>query len=165
MGFKEIKVTDIKDNLIEKVSREWMLICAGDTADNCNMMTASWGFFGEIWNKHCAITLIRPQRYTLPFVDSNDRFALCFFGNNKEPHKICGYKSGREVNKIAETGLTPVVLDGTIYFEEAETVMICRKLYVSEINKDGFIDKECLKNYNNDFHKLFIAEIEKVLIK
>ena len=165
MPFTEIKPTDIKDNIIEMISKEWMLISAGDES-NCNMMTASWGFMGEIWGKDCAVALIRPQRYTLDFVEKNDTFSLCFFGDNKEPHKICGYKSGRDINKVAETGLTVRENYGTVYFEEARLVLICHKLYVSELKESCFTDKSLLKWYpDNDFHKVFIGEVEKVLVR
>lgn len=45
--FTEIKATEIKDNLIEAISKEYMLITAGNKS-GYNMMTASWGFVGEI---------------------------------------------------------------------------------------------------------------------
>ena len=44
--FKEIKPCEIKGNLIDMISNEWMLISAGNK-DGYNMMTASWGFMGE----------------------------------------------------------------------------------------------------------------------
>ena len=43
--FKEISAREIKDNLIEIISDEWMLVSSGDR-DSYNMMTASWGFAG-----------------------------------------------------------------------------------------------------------------------
>ena len=45
--FKEINAKDIKDNFIKTIADEWALISAG-TEDKYNMMTASWGFMGEM---------------------------------------------------------------------------------------------------------------------
>lgn len=163
--FKEISAKDIKDNLIEKIANEWMLISAGNK-DGYNMMTASWGFMGEMWGKDTAVAMIRPQRYTMQFVDKNHYYALSFYGDNKDIHKVCGSKSGKYVNKTELTGLTPVFADNTVYFEEAKLVIICKKQYVDVLKEEKFVDKQPLKWYENkDFHNMIFGSIEKVLIK
>lgn len=163
--FKEIKAQDIKDNLIDKIANEWMLISAGDK-DGYNMMTASWGFVGEMWGKDSVIAMIRPQRYTMQFVEKNDCFAFSFYGDNKDIHKVCGSKSGRDCNKTEETGLTPVFADNTVYFEEANLVIICKKQYADSLKEENFTDKSPLKWYENkDYHNMIFGSIEKVLIK
>ncbi len=162
--WKEIKPSDIKDNLISKIRDEWALIAAGDE-NGFNMMTASWGFFGEMWNKDCAICAIRPQRYTLKFAEESEYFTLCFLGDNKAPHKVCGSMSGRDVNKVEMTGLVPVFEGGAVYFEQAETVVICKKLYADYLREENFCDESPKKCYNGDYHKMFYGEIVKVLVK
>jgi flavin reductase (DIM6/NTAB) family NADH-FMN oxidoreductase RutF len=130
------------------------------------MMTASWGFMGEMWGADSAIAMIRPQRYTMKFVDENDRFALSFYGDNKAIHKICGSMSGKDVNETELTGLSPIFSDNTVYFEEARLVIICKKQLVADLKEEHFIDKEPLKWYESkDFHKMIIGKIEKVLVK
>ena len=129
-------------------------------------MDASWGYFGEMWGKDTAITVIRPQRYTKEFLDSSEYFTLSFYGDNKEIHKVCGSKSGREVNKTKETGLVPVFADNTVYFEQARIVVICKKIYCQQLQPEFFIDKSNdEKWYDNDYHFAYIGEIEKVLVK
>lgn len=163
--FKEITAKEIKRNLINAIANEWMLISAGDENAH-NMMTASWGFLGEMWGQDTAIAMIRPQRYTMEFVDKNDYYALSFYGDNKAIHKICGSMSGRDVNKTELTGLTPVFADNTVYFEEANLVIICKKQYVQEMDENCFIDQEPLRWYpNKDYHKMVFGKIEKVLVK
>jgi len=165
MSFVEISPKDIDKNAISLISDEWALITAGNS-DKFNMMTASWGFLGEMWGKACAIAMIRPQRYTLEFMNKSDYFTLSFYGDNKAVHKVCGSKSGRDIDKAKESGLVPIFDNGAVYFEQAELVLICKKLYTSQIDKEGFVDKECLKWYpDNDFHKMFVGEIVKVLKK
>lgn len=162
--FKEIKPTEIKDNIIDIIKNEWMLITAGDQS-GFNMMTASWGFMGEMWSEDSVAVVIRPQRYTMEFVDKSDYFSLSFYGNNKAIHAVCGKKSGRDTDKAAETGLTPVFANGTTYFEEARMVLVCKKQYAAPLSEGGFTDKEVLnKNYNGDIHNLIVGKIEKVLI-
>ena len=60
--FKEISAKYIKDNLIKAISEEYMLITAGDSKEY-NMMTASWGFVGEMWGNDSALAVIRTERY------------------------------------------------------------------------------------------------------
>ena len=42
-----------KENVFEIIGKEWMLITAG-TPERFNMMTASWGGLGYLWNKPVA---------------------------------------------------------------------------------------------------------------
>lgn len=163
--FKEISAKEINTNIFKAIADEWMLISAGDDK-KYNMMTASWGFAGEMWGNESVVAMIRPQRYTMEFVDNCDYFALSFYGDNKDIHKVCGSKSGRDVDKTALTGLTPVFDNNTVYFGEARMVIICKKQYVSRLEEDKFIDKEPLKWYSDkDFHYMIIGKIEKVLVK
>ncbi len=165
MAFKEIGAKNIDSNLFKLISDEWALIAAGNE-DGFNMMTASWGFMGEIWGNEYAVALVRPQRYTREFLDDNDTFSLCFLGDNKEPHKVCGSKSGRDVDKAKETGLSPVFDCGTVYFKESRLVIICKKTYVSDIKNGEFFDKSIIETVypEGDFHKIYLGKIEKVLI-
>ena len=162
--FKEISPKEIPDNLIKAIADEWMLISAGNE-NGYFMMTASWGFMGEMWGNDSAIAMIRPQRYTMKFVEENDYYSLSFYGDRKDIHKVCGSKSGRDTDKTAETGLTPIFSDNTVYFEEARLVIICKKQYVDVLKKECFVDEEPLKWYNDDFHNVIVGKIEKVLIK
>jgi len=162
--FKEIKATEIDGNLIKAISEEWMLISAGDK-NGYNMMTASWGFMGEMWGNDSVIAMVRPQRYTMEFINNSEYFTLSFYGDNKEIHKVCGSKSGRDTDKTALTGLTPVFGDDTVYFDEARFVIVCKKQYVEQLKKEAFCDEEPKRWYNDDLHYMIIGKIEKVLVK
>ena len=163
--FLEVDIRDVKKNMIKAISDEWMLISAGD-AQKSNMMTASWGLIGELWFRDVAVCFIRPQRYTMGFVEENDSFALCFFGTQqKQALSFCGSNSGRDYDKIKETGLTPVYSDGTVYFEEAQLVLICKKIAVSKIKPEQIVEPAVLARCypEKDYHKVFVGEIVKVL--
>ncbi len=163
MAFKEVSIKDVRENLVGMVADEWMLVTAGDRG-GFNTMTASWGFFGEMWGRECAVCVVRPSRYTHKFLEENEYFSLSFLGDNKKPHAVCGSKSGRDVDKIAATGLTPVFGDSTVYFDDARIAVICRKVYASDVTAAGFTDKEVLRGYGeNDMHTVYVGEIVKVL--
>ncbi len=51
MKLKEIKPTEISENPVQLIARDWMLVTAGTAAD-FNTMTASWGMI-EIGRASC----------------------------------------------------------------------------------------------------------------
>ncbi len=164
--FTKISPYEIKDNLFESIGRDWMLIGAKDpTTQRFNMMTASWGTTGILWHKPVAIAYIRPQRFTFPIVDSAETFSLSFFdAGYKDALQLCGRVSGRDHDKLAETGLT-LFEDGNITaFKEARLVLGCKKLYADFIRPEAFIDLGIIDAAypQKDFHKFFIAEITDV---
>jgi flavin reductase (DIM6/NTAB) family NADH-FMN oxidoreductase RutF len=75
--FKIIEPEQIRENIFKLIGDDWMLICAGNIK-NYNMMTASWGTCGILWNKPVAVIFIRPQRYTHEFTEKNEYFTLNF---------------------------------------------------------------------------------------
>lgn len=81
---KAIEPGRVKDNFIEIIGKEWMLVSAGDK-DEFNMMTASWGGVGFLWNKPVVFVFIRPERYTREFVDAKGAFTLSFLGKSIRP--------------------------------------------------------------------------------
>ena len=141
-----------------------MLITAANTAGEVNTMTASWGCAGILWNKPVAVCFIRPQRYTYEFTEREEYYSLCFFGEEyRDALRLCGTVSGRDRDKIAEAGLTLRYDAEAPYFDEAETVMICRKIAAQDMDPAGFIDTSVEKHYNNDYHRIYTGEIIKVL--
>jgi flavin reductase (DIM6/NTAB) family NADH-FMN oxidoreductase RutF len=165
--FTMIQPDQITDNIFKLIGTDWMLITAG-TTDKYNTMTASWGGVGVLWNKNVCFCFVRPQRYTYEFMESQETFTLSFFDSQyRSMLNYCGSKSGRDVNKAAETGITPVEgQNGTIYFHEARLVVECKKLYFQDINPENFLLDELHKNYvNKDYHRMYVGEITGCYIK
>lgn len=97
MKFEEIAIEELEFNPFEKISKEWMLVTAGDE-EKSNTMTASWGGVGIMWRKNVVTAYIRPQRYTKEFMDSNDLFTISFLPEEyRKAMSLCGSFSGREV--------------------------------------------------------------------
>lgn len=159
-----ISIKDLNENFIEVIGKEWMLVTAGDR-EHFNTMTASWGGIGFLWNKPVVFVFIRPERYTFEFIEKNEYFTLSFLGEgNKAIHKICGSKSGREVDKIKETGLKPLITErGNILFEQGRLSLECRKLYGIEMKEREFVDSTIYKQWygsaHGGLHHVYVAEI------
>lgn len=168
MKFNKVDVNEIKGNTFDMIGKQWMLITGG-TKDEFNTMTASWGALGVLWHKPVAVCLIRPQRHTLGFVENNDCFTLSFYDEKYRPQlSICGTKSGKDIDKVKETGFTPCEAEcGAMYFEEAELVLVCKKIYIDDMKPENILDKESdVKFYpDKDYHKIFVGEIIEVLKK
>ncbi len=161
--FVETVPQALSDNVFTQIGKEWMLITAGDERQ-FNTMTASWGGLGVMWNQNVSFIFVRPGRYTYEFLEKGDAYSLSFLGD--EPRRalqICGTKSGRDTDKVEEAGLTPVLDGAAPYFEEARLVLQCRKLYTQDIDPKGFLDPALSGFYQNDYHRLYVGAIEKVL--
>lgn len=148
----------------ELIGSDWMLITA-EKEGKVNTMTASWGGMGVLWNKNVVFVFIRESRYTKEFVDSSDKFSLSFFGDGfKDKLTYLGRVSGRDENKIEKTGLEVLYADGVPYFSQAETVIVCNKLYAQDLSENGFISRELFEKMypGGDIHTVYVAEIENV---
>ena len=159
---EKIKPSEISENAIKLIGADWMLISAG-SREKFNTMTASWGALGFLWNMPCAFFFIRPQRYTFEFAEKGEFFTLSFFGEQyRKALAICGSKSGRDTDKIAEAAITPAFTEnGAPYFAEAKLVLECRKVYADMLKPEAFTDKSPAGKWypQADFHKMYVAEI------
>ena len=120
-----------------------------------------------MWGKPVAYVFIRPQRYTKEFIDGTDTFSLSILGEeHRKTLSYLGTVSGRDEDKISKSGLHVEHEGVTPYFEEANTVMVCRKLFAQPMDPAGFIDKECDTKWypQKDYHTMYVVEIEKVLV-
>ena len=163
--FLTITPEELEGNPFQMIGKQWMLITAGNETD-ANTMTASWGGLGILWNKPVSFAFIRPTRHTYGFTEREDTYSLCFFGEEyRDALRLCGTVSGRERDKIAEAGLTLRHDGAAPYFDEAQTVLICRKLHYQDIDPAGFLDPAIHGHYNNDYHRVYVGEILQVLTR
>lgn len=166
MKFEPISIRDLSLNAVKIISDDWALLTAGK-ADAWNTMTISWGGLGELWGRDAAFVFVRPQRHTYAFMESADTFSLSFFGGGyKKELSFCGSRSGRDTDKAAQTGLIPLFADNTVFFEQAQLVLVCRKIAAQDLDPAGFLDKTIEENYaNGDYHRLYVGEILKTYKK
>ncbi len=162
--FVELDPLELQDNMFRRIGREWMLITAGKP-EKFNTMTASWGGVGVLWNTNVTFSFVRPSRYTYGFMEQEKYYTLSFFGADcRRALQLCGSKSGRDIDKVAETGLTPVFDAPAPYFAEAELVLVCRKLYTQDLDTERLLDPALMANYKDgDVHRMYVGEITKVL--
>ena len=168
----DMKKSELKtlasENAFDLIGKDWMLVTSGNK-EKFNTMTASWGGIGWLWNRPVAFVFIRPERYTHDFIERENRLTLSFYREDcRGILQFCGSKSGRDVDKVKETGLKPVALEsGAMTFEQARLTLDCRKLFKSPMAETNFVDKSILEKWYNDrpggsLHDVYVVEIEAV---
>ncbi|MBN2776430.1 MAG: flavin reductase [Bacteroidales bacterium] len=161
-NFEEQTWQDLNDNAIRMIGKDWVLISAG-TAEDYNMMTASWGTLGWLWERPVSTIYVRPQRHTHNYTEREDYYTLCFFDDpDKEVLRLMGTVSGKDFDKMGYEKLTPVVTpNGSIAFEEAYLIIECKKLYSMVLKEEEFDDKTPMNDMypERDFHTVYYGEI------
>ena len=163
MDLHKVDSKDFMLNPFERIGRDWMLVTAGNE-EGVNTLTACWGGVGNLWHKDAAFIFIRPSRYTYEFIEKNQTFSLSFFG--KEYKKKLGYlgsHSGRDEDKIGKMDLHIGFIQDTPYFQEANLVLICRKMYHLDFEGNRIPDNEIRRFYtgedSGDFHRFYAGEV------
>ena len=151
-------------NIFEQYDKKWALLTAGDK-DNFNTMTISWGGLGTLWNKPVATVYVRTSRYTHDYMDNNEYFTVSFFPEEcKKVLGVLGSKSGRDMDKIHESGLTPKTVDGSVTFEEAEVTLLCRKLMKQPLEPANMNADIAEQFYGKEaMHDMYVGEVVQIL--
>lgn len=126
-------------------------------------MTIGWGGLGEFWQRPVCTVYVRPSRYTFQFVESHDYFTLSILPEDrKDALCLCGTRSGRDMDKIVACGLTVRYGAGDApFFDEAELVLVCRRLYAQDMKPECVIDHSAADSFykDGDWHRMYIGEV------
>lgn len=164
---RPVDPASLRVKIHELFANQWLLLAAGDfTLGRYNAMTIAWGSIGTMWNKPFVQVVVRPQRFTRGLMDEFPTFTVSAFRPAcRNALQILGSKSGRDGNKLAESGLTPVAASavGAPAFAEAELVIECRKVYWQDMDPQGFASAAVAANYPaRDYHRIYFGEIAAI---
>ena len=164
---KKVNQKEVLDNPINEFATTWALVTARKKDGTFNMCTLSWGSIGELWSNDVVTIYVKPIRFTDSFLQEDAFFTITFFDDDhKKDLAICGSKSGRDIDKVKETNLIPIVLENGITFEGFRRVYVCKKIYQAPFVKEGFVDSnDIINRYYEDepFHNIYIGKILEVL--
>lgn len=151
-------------DILSVFDKKWALLTAGDE-DKFNPMTISWGGLGTIWGKPVATVYVRTSRYTHDFMDANEFFTVSFYPEEyRQILGVLGSKSGRDMDKINDSGLTPVKSGESVSFAEAEVTLVCRKLFKQELKVENMPDDVARTMYEGQApHDMYIGEIVDII--
>jgi flavin reductase (DIM6/NTAB) family NADH-FMN oxidoreductase RutF len=166
----DILIDELITHPISIWEKQWLLLTCGDfEKKDYNAMTVAWGSLGNIWNMPFAQVVVRHSRYTYQFMEKYNSFTLCTFPEKyRQVLNLLGTKSGRDGDKIAESGLTPIA-SKTIAapgFAEAELIIECKKIYWDDMQPAHFLDEEILRHYQKrDYHRIYFGKILSIVGK
>ena len=141
--------------------KKWALVCAG-TPERHNAMTVSWG---ALWSRPVATVYIKPVRYTYQFMEENEYFTVSFYPEScRKALAVMGTKSGRDCDKDAASGLTPVAAGESTTYAQAEVTLLCRKIYSQDLDL-ARIPADAVKTYYETEapHRMYIGEVVDVI--
>jgi len=91
-----------------------------------------------------------------------DTFSLCAFDQaHRAALELLGTRSGRDTQKMAECGLTPITLSSIACpgFSEAKLILECRKVYFDDLEPAHFLADFIAPNYQGDYHRIYFGEV------
>ena len=132
--------------------------------EKINTMTIGWASIGIIWNKPAIMVMVRKSRHTYEIIDNAADFTISL-PLDVDLHKAlvyCGSYSGRDVDKIKESGLStskslrvnsPIITQCDIHYE-------CKIIHSQEMEPKNLQTNINERFYiNEDYHMLYFGEI------
>lgn len=83
--YDRMEATDLPDNVIDLIGKQWMLVTAGNKS-SYNTMTAAWGGVGYMWSRPSTFIVVRDSRHTYQFLQREESFTLSFLQKNIGEH-------------------------------------------------------------------------------
>ena len=169
---KDVNVWDYAGHIMKDIGSGALLTTCAD--GEVNTMTIGWGLIGVVWGRPVFQVLVRESRHTKKLLEKHGEFTVnvAMDENVKNILAVCGTKSGRDMDKITELGLT---------LEEGKTVSVpairqlpltleCKVIYKQD-QDPAAIDPECDQKYyakgtknEGDYHTVYYGEITAAYI-
>lgn len=133
MPKRKIEISDYANEIIKALPKGVLLT---SKADKINSMVIGWGTLGINWSRPVIAVYVREGRYTKGQLDKNPEFTVNVpIGEyDKRIIGVCGGKSGRDVDKIKEAGLTIVDPEeiSVPAIKEFPLTLECRVMYAQK---------------------------------
>ena len=159
---KEVTYSRYLKDVLEQIPKGAFLTVA--MPGKTNTMTIGWATSGIMWGRPVLVIGVRPSRFTYQGLEVDNTFTVSIPMNQKLKKELsyCGTHSGRDVDKIADTGLqlvkgdkvnVPIIKQCGMHYE-------CRVVAKHQLIPE-FIDSTIKNRYypEGDFHMIFYGEI------
>lgn len=169
MHLRPVEMAALKPEIFQMFQTQPPLLTAGDR-NECNTMTIGWCQLGTLWNLPVCTVYVRPERYTYQFMEAQEYFTVSVLpAVEKQTLRLCGSRSGRDVDKIKECGLTLRYGAGNApFFEEAELVLVCKKIFAQDMDPTCVVDgAKILPHYGLDsgWHRIYTGQVVEAYMK
>ena len=165
---RNVELWNEAGHILANVGKGILLTTAAE--GKVNTMTIGWGTLGIQWGKPIFIAFVRESRYTKELLDKNPEFTVNIpYGQyDKSILSICGTRSGRDMDKIDQLGLT---------LEEPETISVpgirqlpltleCKVIYRQDQDPDAINAENTARYYpipegceKGDYHTAYYGQI------
>ncbi|TEU08359.1 flavin reductase family protein [Candidatus Bathyarchaeota archaeon] len=163
MGRDLVKDFEFVNETHRLMRDEGILLVAADKDGKPNAMTIGWGLVGTIWRKPFFTVAVRLSRYTHKLMEESGTFTVCLPAKGMEEIlDVCGTKSGRDMDKFKELGLTakkglqvdaPYIAECPVHYE-------CRVAYKVELKPGQLIEELEEDAYpKGNYHVLYFGQI------
>ena len=142
--------------------------------DFVNSMVIGWGHIGIEWSKPIFVAYVRESRYTKELVENHGEFTVNVPMGDFDSNiiRICGTKSGRDLDKIKELGLHLVDSDHVSVpgIKEFPLTLECKVIYKQKQDLSA-VPEDILARYypqipgadfdgqDRDYHYAYYGEI------
>ncbi len=163
MNKRKIDITDCANDIIKALPEGCLLTTKA--GEKLNSMVIGWGNPGRIWGRPMFVCYVRLSRYTKELLDLNPEFTVNAPIGKADPTalKICGTLSGRDLDKIAASRLTPVEANviSVPGFMEFPVTLECKVVYRQEMDESALDEKLRSRFYGDahDIHVILAGEI------
>ncbi len=167
-----INLWDYAGQILEQTGKGILLTIKAN--GQVNTMTIGWGTLGIEWGKPIYTVFVRQSRHTKALLDKNGEFTVNIPVDaiDKNILSVCGTKSGRDMDKIAQLGLT---------LEDPETISVpgikelpltleCKVIYKQDQVLDA-VEDSCRSRYyapgtanEDDYHTAYYGLVTAAYI-
>ena len=143
--------------------------------DRVNTMTIGWAHLGIEWNMPTFVAYVRGCRHTKPMLDNCSEFTVNIPLDEVDRNilRVCGTKSGREMDKIKELGLTLETQEiiSTPGIRQFPLTLECRVVYRQQQSPQQVLDEHIFTHYQHpcpdieqDYHTVYYGQIVSAYI-
>ncbi len=141
-----------------------LLVTQGKRNSTPNVMTIGWVLFGTVWGRPEIAVFVRPSRFTHVLLEEQPAFTV----NIPSPSlsravEECGKRSGRDTDKFALCGLTPLYLEGFPVPSIVECIasIQCVVVEKSHVESDSLLPSIREMYYpQDDYHTIYFGEVQ-----
>ena len=165
---KKIDLWEYAGHILSHVGKGILVTAKADGP--ANPMTIGWGTLGVEWSKPIFTVFVRQSRHTKALLDQNGEFTINVpleGADVKNILRVCGSKSGRDMDKIKELGLTleepeEISVPG---IKELPITLECRVVYKQDQNLSFLDEDKRLRYYapgtanDGDYHTAYYGEV------
>ena len=169
---QEINLWEYAGHILEQTGKGALLTTQAE--GQVNTMTIAWGTLGIEWGKPIYTVFVRQSRHTKTLLDKTGEFTVNIpMGEiDKNILSVCGTKSGRDIDKFAQLGLTREVGQTVSVpgIRQLPLTLECKVLYKQDQVLDS-IDPASRSRYyaagtanENDYHTAYYGLITAAYI-